>query len=100
MIRREHSPLELFRDPVTDKEAATKGYVDANIGAGSGDAYHRHQQEVASDTWPIGHGLGRFPVIQTVDTAGNVVEGEIQHLDMDNALASFSVAFSGEAYCC
>lgn len=100
MIRREHAPLELFRDPIRDKEAATKKYVDDNVIAGSGDLYYRHTQTLASAAWEIPHGLGKFPVIQTVDTAGNLVEGEIQHLDVDNALASFSVAFSGEAYCC
>ncbi len=99
MIRREHSPLELFRDPVTAKEAATKGYVDANIGETAGDVYYRHVQTLADAEWEIAHDLGRHPTIQIVDTSGRIVHGDVVHVDMDNATATFSAAFSGEAYC-
>lgn len=101
MIKREHSPLELFREPLTDKEAATKKYVDDNVVVGSGgDAYYRHIQVSASTSWTVPHALGKYPVIQIVDTSGNMVEGDIHHDSTSQATLTFASAFSGEAYCC
>ena len=49
-------------------------------------------------TWTITHNLGNFPSIVVVDSAGNVVEGDIDYVSADQVVLSFTGAFSGEAY--
>ncbi len=63
------------------------------------DLTYEHSQLVASDTWTINHQLGKHPAITVVDSGGNVVVGDITYNDTDNAVARFSAAFGGKAYC-
>lgn len=66
---------------------------------GSGDKAYVHVQGLAATTWNIGHGLGKFPAISVVDSAGTVVIGGVAYVDANNVTATFSAAFSGRAYC-
>jgi hypothetical protein len=59
---------------------------------------HRHFQSVASSTWNITHNLGWYPNTTVVDSAGSVVEGEIDYVDENNLILLFSYPFSGIAY--
>jgi len=63
------------------------------------DKNYVHTQGVASATWNVTHGLGKFPSITVVDTGGSVVEGDIFHTDNNNAILTFSAPFTGEAFC-
>ena len=49
-------------------------------------------------TWTITHNLGKFPSAVVVDSAGNVVEGDIDYVSANQVVISFTGAFSGEAY--
>ena len=59
---------------------------------------HEHIQNVASATWVITHNLGFKPNVTIIDSAGNIVEGEIAYTNSDSLIVTFSIAFSGEAY--
>ncbi len=57
-----------------------------------------HDQAVPSAVWTIAHSLGGFPNVTTADSAGTVVEGEVEYLDANNLRVSFAAAFAGVAY--
>lgn len=81
----------------------TEQLVVANISgpqgpAGPGDKNYVHDQMVASTTWTINHSLGKFPSVMIVNSAGEVVEGFIQHVDNTQAVVTFTSAFAGKAY--
>ena len=55
-------------------------------------------QPVAALTWNITHPLGGFPSVTVVDSANNVVVGDVKYIDDENVELTFSGAFSGKAY--
>jgi hypothetical protein len=59
---------------------------------------YTHNQGSASNSWTIPHNLGFFPNVTTIDSAGNIVEGEIAYTNSNSLTVSFSSAFSGKAY--
>lgn len=65
---------------------------------GGDDAHYAHEQAVASDTWTINHGLGKYPSVTIVDSAGDEVEGNVNHVGLNQTVVSFSAAFSGRAF--
>ena len=71
--------------------------IDAGEIAG-GDKHYVHRQNVPDDTWTIQHNLGKYPAVSVVDSAGTVVYGEVQYLDLNSLTVSFSGGFSGKAY--
>lgn len=62
------------------------------------DVHFEHHQSTPSSTWSINHMLNKFPSVSIVDTSGNVVYGDIQHIDNNNLTINYSAAFSGKAY--
>lgn len=66
--------------------------------AGPPGGNYRHVQELPVATWEIPHNLDFFPNITVVDSAGSVVEGEIDYIDRNNVRLRFSEAFAGHAY--
>lgn len=60
-------------------------------------AYH-HVQGTSSNTWTITHNLDFYPNVTIMDSAGTIVEGEIEYLSRNSIRATFSAAFSGDAY--
>jgi hypothetical protein len=59
---------------------------------------YEHTQGIASDAWVIEHFLGFKPNVTVVDSAGNIVEGEITYTNTNSLTVSFQSAFSGYAY--
>lgn len=57
-----------------------------------------HNQMTSSKEWVITHNLGHFPSVSVVDSAGTVVVGEVNYIDQNTIIVSFSGAFSGKAY--
>lgn len=57
-----------------------------------------YTQSVASDTWNIQHNLNKFPAVMVTDSSNNVVVGDINYIDINNIVITFSGAFSGKAY--
>jgi hypothetical protein len=57
-----------------------------------------HMQGAASSSWSITHNLGFKPNVTVIDSAGNIVEGEIAYTNSNSLTVSFQSAFSGNAY--
>lgn len=63
-----------------------------------GDKNFVYTQGVASDTWVVIHDLKKRVSVSVVDSAENIVIGEVEY-DSDNQVTlTFSGAFSGKAY--
>lgn len=64
-----------------------------------GDKTYVHYQNVQSDTWEIQHNLDKYPSVTVVDSASNVVVGDIRYVDTNNVVVTFTAPFSGKAFC-
>ena len=60
-------------------------------------AFH-YTQNIPSNTWTIVHNLNFYPNITVVDSGGSQIEGEVNYLDSNSLVLTFSSAFSGYAY--
>lgn len=65
--------------------------------SGAGDKTYNHIQGVAETTWNVEHNLNKYPSVSVMDTGGNVVEGEIDYIDLNNIQLLFSAPFTGTA---
>jgi hypothetical protein len=86
---------------VTTVTAGTPGIQGAPGGGGpggSGDLYYLHTQSAAASMWTITHNLGKFPSVTIVDSAGDQVEGNVDHLSANSLTVTFSSAFGGRAF--
>lgn len=59
---------------------------------------YEYTQGSASNSWTINHNLGFKPNVTVVDSAGNIVEGEITYTNSNSLTVSFAASFSGYAY--
>lgn len=55
-------------------------------------------QAVASQVWEVKHNLDKYCAVTVVDSAGNVVVGDIVYIDTNNVRITFTASFSGKAY--
>lgn len=65
---------------------------------GSAMVAYTHEQIAPAQTWTIFHGLGRFPGVTVVDSANNVVIGDVQYVSEDEIKIAFTAAFAGKVY--
>lgn len=65
---------------------------------GGGDKNYVHTQSAPSDVWTASHNLGKKPAVVVVDSADEVVYGEIQYIDDNTVTLTFVGPFSGRAY--
>jgi hypothetical protein len=66
--------------------------------AGPSSVTYIHNQASASAVWTIDHNLNRHPSTTVVDSAGNVVIGNILYASEFQSVISFSGSFAGKAY--
>ena len=66
--------------------------------AGPGPETYVHTQSVPSAAWTIDHGLGRYPSVSVVDSAGSVIICNVRYDTASSLVALFSAAFAGHAY--
>lgn len=60
---------------------------------------YRHDQGVPASVWTIAHNLGFNPSVTVINSAGDVVEGDIDYPDDDTVVLTFSGGgFGGSAY--
>lgn len=64
----------------------------------TGDLTYTHQQSSASSQWLVDHGMGKYPSVTVVDSAGDQVEGDVEYVDTSSLRIVFSAAFAGRAY--
>jgi hypothetical protein len=70
------------------------------LSAGGGsDAHYVHTQGVAQSVWVVAHAMGKRPAITVIDSAGDVVFGDIRHDSVNQATLTFAAPFSGTAFC-
>lgn len=67
-------------------------------GPAGADAFFTFTQSTPSSEWSIAHGLGKFPSVAVVDSAGHVGLGSIHYVDSNNIILSFAASFAGTAY--
>lgn len=62
------------------------------------DKNYVYIQAIAASIWNITHNLGKFPSTVVVDSTNREVEGDIQHIDVNSLVITFSSAFTGKAF--
>jgi len=72
--------------------------VQGPQGQPSGPVSYTHTQYSPSATWTINHTLGYPPNVTVSDSAGTIIEGDLQYVDGSSVIISFSSAFAGTAY--
>lgn len=66
------------------------------VGPG-GDTVYVHAQNVPSATWDIAHSLGKYPAVVVLDSAGTMLEAEIDYISVNHLAIMFSGPLSGTA---
>lgn len=67
-------------------------------GVPGGGFNYVHDQAVAEAIWTVVHNLGGYPNVAVVDSAGTMVEGNVEYVDISTVRLSFVGAFSGRAF--
>lgn len=66
---------------------------------GSGDLNVVITFGVPTTPWPLPHNMGKFPSIEIVDSTNRVVGCQVDHIDVNNAVATPAGAMAGKAVC-
>lgn len=56
------------------------------------------EQGIAADVWVIEHNLDKYPSVSVVDSANNIVSGNVHYIDENNLTITFNGAFTGKAF--
>lgn len=91
IVNNESSSVILVPKPTTT--FSVKG-----VTGGGGDANFVYIQSTPEAIWEITHSLGKKPSVTVVDSADNVVMGEIEYVNLNSVKITFAGAFSGKAY--
>jgi hypothetical protein len=62
------------------------------------DKHHVHHQASPDSSWTVAHNLGKKPSVTVVDSADEVVHGQIEYIDNNTVTLTFAGSFSGKAY--
>jgi hypothetical protein len=57
-----------------------------------------HDQQVASATWTVVHNLNKYAAVNIVDTANDIIMGEVKYNSLNQLTITFTAAISGKAY--
>jgi hypothetical protein len=60
--------------------------------------YYLHDQQTSSDTWVVTHNMNKYPSINIVDTANDIIMGEVRYNSLNQLTITFTAAVSGKAY--
>jgi hypothetical protein len=80
------------------KEKSNSVTVTGVIGGVTLDANFVYVQSSPSATWVINHNLNKYCSVTIVDSADNVVYGEVLYNSLNQVTLTFAGAFSGEAF--
>ena len=64
----------------------------------NGDKNYVFTQSSASNEWNINHNLNKRPSVTIVDSAGDMVMGDVEYVNNNTVTVRFSGAFAGKAY--
>tara|TARA_B100000809_G_C15054826_1_gene500279 strand:- start:495 stop:1190 length:696 start_codon:yes stop_codon:yes gene_type:complete len=95
--------IELLDTPET---YGTVGQTAVVNSAGTGlewvthaeDKHFTFDQGMPSAVWSIPHMLGKYVSVVAIDSAGSVVVGQIDYIDLNNITITFNASFSGSAF--
>ena len=92
-----------YKDINVTVESATGGLEDGKVYllskySAAGDKHHTHIQSSASATWTVAHNLNKKPSVSIVDSADNVIIGQVEHTNLNNLTITLSAPTSGKAY--
>lgn len=93
-----NSVVQNNADEYLVSEATTGKLVFKSAADGIGDKHYAHTQSEASATWVVNHNLGKYPSVSVVDSAGELVVGQVDYNSTSQATLTFVGAFSGKAY--
>jgi hypothetical protein len=57
-----------------------------------------HNQQVASASWVVNHNMNKYPSINIVDTANDIIMGEVRYNSLNQLTITFTADISGKAY--
>lgn len=57
------------------------------------------QSFISSSSVTVTHNLGKYPAISVLDSAGDVVVGDVDHTSLNQLIVTFSAPFSGMIIC-
>jgi len=63
-----------------------------------GDLTYVHNQLASATVWNVAHNLGKYSNVTVVDSGNTVVIGDVEYVDVNNLIITFSDAFGGKAY--
>ena len=69
-----------------------------SINQTTSDLSYIHYQDIPSTIWEVKHGLGKYPSVTIVTSAGDVVYGDIIYIDINTVRLEFTASFAGRAY--
>lgn len=69
-----------------------------NTSSTEGDKHYVYIQRSASDSWDIVHNLNKYPSVTVVDSANNIVVGEVNYISLNEVIIKFIGTFSGKAF--
>jgi hypothetical protein len=90
--------LKVFVNETQGLYILKNGILNSNWEILDGDKNYVHIQDTPSSSWNINHNLGKFPNIQVISSSNDIVEGDINHIDNNNATINFVGSFSGKAF--
>lgn len=67
--------------------------------SGPAGATYTHTQASPSASWSVNHGLGYYPAITVINSAGHVVYADIEHTNVNSAVITFPTPTTGTASC-
>ncbi len=92
--------VELLVLDGTDQEVVFVGEVGLPGAKGDpGEDAHYVQDFTATASVVVTHNLGKYPAVTVFDSAGDEVEGSVDHNSINSVTVAFSAPFSGKVVC-
>ena len=57
-----------------------------------------HYENMPNIEWSVTHNMNKYPSVTIVDSAGSIVEGAVDYINLSSCKITFCGAFSGKAY--
>ena len=83
---------------VIAKEKGNTVVVTGVIGGVTLDANFVYTQSSPSATWVVNHNLNKYCSVTVVDSADNIVFGDVLYNSLNQVTLTFAGAFSGKAF--
>jgi hypothetical protein len=74
-------------------------YIDRAQTLISGDKTYQHDQGTPSSAWTVVHGLGKYPAVSVIDSAGTQLMAQVDHTSLTQLVITFAGATAGTAVC-